>query len=163
MLRVTLVPTKARASEKANVIPSCAEALVDCRVPPGAGPDHVREVLEGVLGPLSDGLETDFEGQEQVTGNSSPADTPLFDEIAGWLAGSDPEATLVPIVMTGFSDSHWFRKAFGSATVYGFCPQRTYGLIEAFPLVHAADERAAVADLELAASFYSDICRRVLG
>ena len=65
--------------------------------------------------------------------------------------------------MTGFSDSHWFRKAFDSATVYGFCPQRTYGLIDAFPLVHAADERAAVADLELAASFYSDLCRRVLG
>src|SRR5215208_3097565 len=33
MLRVTLVPTQARASEKANVIPSTAETLVDCRVP----------------------------------------------------------------------------------------------------------------------------------
>ena len=35
MLGVTLVPTRARASEKENVIPSMAEILVDCRVPPG--------------------------------------------------------------------------------------------------------------------------------
>ncbi len=34
MLRVTLTPTKASASEKENVIPSHAEILVDCRVPP---------------------------------------------------------------------------------------------------------------------------------
>ena len=163
MLRVTLVPTKARASQKANVIPSRAEILVDCRVPPGGGPAEVGERLEGVLGPLADGLEVDFEGQEQVTGNRSPSASPLADEIAGWLAEADPGAILVPIVMTGFSDSHWFRKAFASSTVYGFNPQRRYGLVEAFPLVHAADERAAVEDLELAAGFYVDLCRRMLG
>ena len=163
MLRVTLVPTKARASEKANVIPSRADVLVDCRVPPGGGPPEVRERLNTVLGPLADGLEVDFEGQEQVTGNRSPAESPLADEIAAWLAEADPGATLVPIVMTGFSDSHWFRKAFDSATVYGFCPQRHYGLVEAFPLIHAADERAAVDDLEFAAGFYAHLCRRTLG
>lgn len=163
MLRVTLVPTKARASEKANVIPSRAEVLVDCRVPPGGGPAEVRDRLESVLGPLAEGLEVDFEEQEQMTGNSSPADSPLADEIAAWLAEADPDATLVPIVMTGFSDSHWFRKAFDSAVVYGFNPQRSYGLVDAFPLVHAADERAAVSDLALAAGFYTDLCRRVLG
>ena len=54
--------------------------------------------------------------------------------------------------MAGFSDSHWFRKAFGAATVYGFCPQREMALFEAAPLIHGADERAAVADLELAAA-----------
>ena len=53
--------------------------------------------------------------------------------------------------------------AFGAATVYGFCPQRTMGLLEAEPLIHGADERAAVADVELAASFYADLCRRILG
>ena len=37
MLRVTLVPTMASASAKENVIPSSAELLVDCRVPPGMG------------------------------------------------------------------------------------------------------------------------------
>ena len=161
MLRVTMVPTLASASQKENVIPSRAEVLVDCRVPPGGGVDEVRERIDEVLGPLAGELEVEF--TERTIGNRSPADTPLADAIAAWLAEADPEATLVPIVMPGFSDSHWFRKAFGAATVYGFCPQRELDLFSAAPLIHSADERAAVADLELAAGFFSDLCRRVLG
>jgi acetylornithine deacetylase/succinyl-diaminopimelate desuccinylase-like protein len=161
MLRVTMVPTLARASEKENVVPSRAEILVDCRVPPGGGAAQAERRVRALLGPDMDGLEIEF--TEEVTGNSSPAESPLADAIAASLAELDPGATLVPIVMAGFSDSHWFRKAFGSSTVYGFCPQRTMGLLEAEVLIHGADERAAVADVELAASFYADLCRRVLG
>ncbi|HXV52012.1 MAG TPA: M20/M25/M40 family metallo-hydrolase [Solirubrobacterales bacterium] len=161
MLRVTMVPTRAHASDKDNVIPSQAEVLVDCRVPPGGGADEARARAEQLLGPLADGLEIEF--TEPVTGNSSPAESPLADAIAETLAEFDPDATLAPIVMPGFSDSHWFRKAFGSATVYGFCPQRALGVFEAAPLVHAPDERAAVSDVELAAGFYASLCRRVLG
>lgn len=160
MLRVTMVPTKARASEKDNVIPSHAEVLVDCRVPPGGGADDARQRIDALLGPLAAEVEIEF--TERVVGNSSPATSPLADAIADSLAELDPDARLVPMVMAGFSDSHWFRKAFDCATVYGFCPQRELGLFEAAPLIHSADERAAVADVELAASFYADLCRRVL-
>ncbi len=162
MLRVTMVPTRIRASEKSNVIPSRAEVLIDCRVPPGDGQERARATLDELLGPLADGLEVEF-SDDDLVGNRSPADSPLADAIGAWLAEADPGATLVPVVMPGFSDSHWFRKAFDSATVYGFCPQRELGLLEAQPLVHSADERAAVADVELSAAFFSDLCRRVLG
>jgi acetylornithine deacetylase/succinyl-diaminopimelate desuccinylase-like protein len=161
MLRVTVVPTLARASEKVNVIPAVAEVTVDCRVPPGSGAELARERVTELLGPLADGLEIEF--IDRIVGNSSPADSPFADAIGAWLAEADPGATLVPIVTPYFSDSHWFRKAFDSATVYGFCPQRQLGLLEGLPLVHAADERAAVADLELAAGFYRDMCTRMLG
>lgn len=161
MLRVTFVPTRSSASNKDNVIPSHAEVLVDCRVPPGGGPAEAEDRLTELLGPLRPELEVEF--TETVTGNSSPPDSPFAETIAATLADLDPEATLVPIVMAGFSDSHWFRKAFGAASVYGFCPQRKLGLFEAAPLIHSADERAAVADIAMAATFYSDLCRRVLG
>ena len=161
MLRVTLVPTRARASEKENVIPSVAEVLVDCRVPPGMGPDDVRERITGVLGPLSGEIEVEF--AEVVVGTRSPFETELAGTIRDWLASADPGAELAPIVMPGFSDSHWFRRAFDAATVYGFCPQRTLDLVEAEPLVHAPDERTAVADVELAAAFFADLPRRILG
>jgi acetylornithine deacetylase/succinyl-diaminopimelate desuccinylase-like protein len=161
MLRVTMVPTKVRASEKDNVIPSLAEALIDTRVPPGQGPDDAHERAVALLGPLAEGLEIDF--VDRVVGNSSPFETPFADTIAAWLDKSDPDATLVPIVMPGFSDSHWFRKAFPEATVYGFHPARTLSLFESTPLIHSADELAAVADIELAASFYADLIHRVLG
>ncbi len=158
MLGVTLVPTKARASEKENVIPSMAETLVDCRVPPGMEEPEVRAQAEEILG--GDGYSLEF--VEHVVGNRSPSHSPLRDVIEAWLGDNDPGATLVPIVMAGFSDSHWFRKAFDAATVYGFCPQREFSLLEAAPLVHSADERAAVSDIEFAARFYRDTIQRVL-
>ncbi len=160
MLRVTLVPTRIRASEKDNVIPSLAEAVVDCRVPPGMNTDAVRERIAGVLGAHDPQVEIEF--MEEISGNESPFDSELADAIADWLAEADPEATLVPTVMPGFSDSHWFRKAFGSSVVYGFHPQRELDMFTAAPLVHGADECAAVPDVELAAGFYEWLARRVL-
>jgi acetylornithine deacetylase/succinyl-diaminopimelate desuccinylase-like protein len=161
MLRVTLVPTEASASSKENVIPSRAQILVDCRVPPGMGGTEALEHAQAVLGEAAEGLELEF--TDTVVGNRSSTDSPLAAAIEEWLAEADPPATLVPIVMAGFSDSHWFREAFDSAVVYGFCPQREMMLPEAVPLIHGADERAAVADIDLAARFYLDIVRAVLG
>ncbi len=157
-LGVTMSPTMARASEKANVIPSHAEALVDCRVPPGWGANEVRERVEGLLG---DGdWEISFESQ--ITGNRSSAEGPLAEAISAWLTDTDPDASLVPTVMSGFSDSHWFRKAFDSVA-YGFCPQRTFSFGKLAPLIHGSDERIPVADLELAAGFFHEVPQVVLG
>jgi acetylornithine deacetylase/succinyl-diaminopimelate desuccinylase-like protein len=161
MLRITFVPTRASASDKDNVIPSKAEALIDCRVPPGSGPDDVRVRAAEILGPFAGELDLEF--ADTVVGNRSPFETGLAAEIAAWVGDTDPGAILVPIVMAGFSDSHWFRRAFDSATVYGFNPQRELDLFGATPLIHAADERAAVADVQLATAFFSHLARRVLG
>jgi acetylornithine deacetylase/succinyl-diaminopimelate desuccinylase-like protein len=187
MLRVTLVPTMASASDKDNVIPGVAEILVDCRVPPGLGEDHVRERIGEFFGhdfrdpgapgrtlaspasPVADAPWEETSGfilefQDRNVGNASPAASPLADSIADWVDANDPGAGVVPIVMPGFSDSHWWRKAFGSeTTVYGFSPQRDMDLFEASPLVHSADERIKASDVEFAARFYEDITREVLG
>ena len=174
MLGVTLVPTRARASEKDNVIPSMAETLVDCRVPPGMEEPEVRAQAEAILSGGGDpaapgrgaeeaaGSDFELEFVEHVVGNRSPSHSRLRVLVEEWLGNNDPGAILVPIVMAGFSDSHWFRRAFDAATVYGFCPKREFSLLEAAPLVHSADERAAVSDIEFAARFYRDTIQRVL-
>jgi acetylornithine deacetylase/succinyl-diaminopimelate desuccinylase-like protein len=159
MMSVTLSPTRAWGSEKANVIPSTAEVLIDCRVPPGLGQRQARERVEALLGP--DDYELEF--TNEVEGNRSPAHSPLRDAVEGWLAEADHGAELVPTVMPGFSDSNWFRSAFDAATVYGFCPHRRRGLVEATPLIHGADERVPTADVELAAGFFFDLPQRMLG
>jgi acetylornithine deacetylase/succinyl-diaminopimelate desuccinylase-like protein len=132
--------------------------LVDCRVPPEFGEEHVRERVEALLG--EGDWELEFE--ETVVGNRSEADTPLWRAIRDWLPEIEPGAELVPMVMPGFSDSHWFRRAFG-ATVYGFCPRRARTLAETAPLIHGADERVPADDVELAAAFFSDLAQRILG
>ncbi len=159
MLGVTLTPTKAHAGKKANVIPAEAEALIDCRVPPGYGEDEARRQLEALIG------EGDYtvEFTEAVVGSRSPMDSPLADAIRAWLADVDPGAEVAPTVMPGFSDSNPFRAAFPDAVVYGFCPHREIDLLEATPLIHGADERVPVSDIELAACFFHELPRRMLG
>lgn len=157
ILGVTMTPTKAKGGEKANVIPSSAEVLIDCRVPPGMDGDGARVRIEAVLG---DG-DYELEFSEAVIGNRSPTESELTEAIRGWLGEVDPGAELVPMAMPGFSDSHWFREAFDSV-VYGFCPHREIGLLESAPLIHGADERVPAADVELAASFFHDLPRRML-
>jgi acetylornithine deacetylase/succinyl-diaminopimelate desuccinylase-like protein len=158
MLGVTLTPTKAAAGKKANVIPSEAEALIDCRVPPGQGRDDALRQLAALIG------EGDYEVEfsEAVVGSNSPVESPLADAIRGWLADADPGAQIAPTVMPGFSDSNPFRAAFAEAVVYGFCPHREIDLLEATPLIHGADERVPVSDIELAARFFFELPQRML-
>jgi acetylornithine deacetylase/succinyl-diaminopimelate desuccinylase-like protein len=158
MLGVTLTPTKAESGKKANVIPSEAEALIDCRVPPGFGEDEARGQLEALIG------EGDYEIEftEAVVGNSSPMESPLADAIGAWLGEADPGAEIAPTVMPGFSDSNPFRTAFPDAVVYGFCPYRDVDLFQAAPLIHGADERIPVSDVELSSRFFYELPQRML-
>ena len=153
MLGVTLTPTMIGASQAVNVVPAHARLEVDCRVPPELGEEAVREAVRGTLG--EDGFEIHFE--DTIVGNRSPVDTPLMDSIRRFVEREDPGAAVAPVVMTGFSDSHWWRKAFPGCVAYGFYPQNAMDMTEAFPLMHGKDERMPVADLGLAAAFYADL------
>ena len=158
MLGVTLTPTMTATNGKPNVIPSSAEFQVDCRVPPEMEEAEVRERISAVLG---DG-DWQVEFIENVVGNRSEFSGALAEAITDWVAATDPGAAVLPSVMPGFSDSHWFRKEFG-ATVFGFCPQNAMSLAEVKPLIHSADERVAVADVELMAEFFRWLPGRLLG
>jgi acetylornithine deacetylase/succinyl-diaminopimelate desuccinylase-like protein len=162
MLGITLSPTMVQASEKINVIPSRAELQVDCRVPPGYGEAEARKRIKAALGDL-DGYELSFFENEQVIGNRSPIESPLMDHIRSFVERVDPGAVVVPYVLPGFTDSRWWREAFPDCVAYGFFPQKTMDMFETAPLVHGADERIAVEDLGLAASFYAELAQEVLG
>jgi acetylornithine deacetylase/succinyl-diaminopimelate desuccinylase-like protein len=153
MLGVTLAPTMVQASESANVLPAHARLDVDCRVPPELGEEAARAAVHNALG--DHGYELRFDGP--IVGNRSPADAPLMDTIRRFVEREDPGAAVAPVVMSGFSDSHWWRKAFPRCVAYGFFPQNVMDVTEAFPQMHGIDERIPVADLGLAAAFYADL------
>jgi acetylornithine deacetylase/succinyl-diaminopimelate desuccinylase-like protein len=165
MLGVTFTPTRIRASEKINVIPSRAELKVDCRVPPGLGEEAVLEGLAEVLGEESaDGSAAwRMEFTERVVGNRSPLESQLMDAISGWVAERDPGAEVVPVILPGFTDSRHFRMAFPECVAYGFFPQRHQSLMQSAPLIHGADERIDVRDLHLATELFRDLATRLLG
>jgi acetylornithine deacetylase/succinyl-diaminopimelate desuccinylase-like protein len=159
MLGVTMTPTIAQGGKKANVIPAEAEVLIDCRVPPGLGQEEALAELRALIG---DGDYT-AEISEAIVGNASALESPLEQAIRDWIDEADPGTGIAPTVMTGFSDSNPFRTAFPDAVVYGFCPHREIGLLEASPLIHGADERVPAADIEFSASFFYELSRRMLG
>jgi acetylornithine deacetylase/succinyl-diaminopimelate desuccinylase-like protein len=159
MLHVTLAPTKVHASDKINVIPSRAEISVDCRVPPGHGLDTARKRIEEVLG--TDGYRLEF--AEQVVGNASPIETPLMDVIRDWVAEREPDAAIVPTILPGFTDSRTWRDAFPDCVAYGFFPHAHMTTHDRTPLIHSANERIDVRDLELATEFFGYAARRILG
>ena len=162
MLGVTFTPTRIAASEKINVIPSRAELKVDCRVPAGLGEEEVRAGIAEVLGD-GDSPSWRIEFTERVVGNRSPLRSRLMDAISTWIGERDPDATVVPVALPGFTDSRHFRLAFPECVAYGFFPQRHQTLMQSAPLIHGADERIDVRDLAFASQLFRDLARSILG
>jgi acetylornithine deacetylase/succinyl-diaminopimelate desuccinylase-like protein len=156
LLSLTLSPTMIAASQKRNVIPAVCDVTVDCRILPGQGPEDVEPLIRAALGPGDYGLEW----IEAVGGTRSPADTPLFDAVASFVRELEPEAETIPLGTAGFTDSHWMRAAFGTVA-HGFFPMRTMDPEVAALLVHSADERIHVEDLELGVEFLRDAAQRI--
>jgi acetylornithine deacetylase/succinyl-diaminopimelate desuccinylase-like protein len=159
LMGVTFSPTMIRASEKVNVIPGRAYLKVDCRVPPGLGEDAVREALSNVVAEGDWTISFD----EQVVGNRSAAEGPLWDAIGDFIEREDPGAVVAASGLPGFTDSRWFREAFPECVAYGFMPAREFDLFEAAPLIHGADERVPVADIGMAARFFAELAPAILG
>jgi acetylornithine deacetylase/succinyl-diaminopimelate desuccinylase-like protein len=148
LVGMTVSPTMIGASQKRNVIPAVCDVTVDCRLLPGQTQAEAEEVLRGVLGEGDYELEW-IEGQG---GTRSPMEGPLWQAIESWVAEAEPGAAVAPICLAGFTDSHWLRDAFGTVA-YGFFPLRYMDPQLATRLVHSADERVRVDDLELGVEF----------
>jgi acetylornithine deacetylase/succinyl-diaminopimelate desuccinylase-like protein len=159
LLAPTFAPTMISASQKRNVIPALCEIVVDCRLLPGQSPEAVAGIVREVLG--SD-VAYDVDWLEAQGGTRSPLDTPLWDAVDSFIEESEPGARAVPICTAGFTDSHWLREAFG-AVAYGFFPMRTMPPEVAAQLIHSADERIPVDDLELGLDWLRFAARAVCG
>ena len=154
MLGTAISPTMIAASQRVNVIPGLCEVVCDCRLLPGDTPADVEPALRELLGEDA----YDLEWVEAVGGTRSPLATPLWDAIASFVTEEEPAALVAPVVSPGFTDSHFLREAFGTVA-YGFFPLRAMDPELAARLVHSADERIAVDDLELGTRFLRHVAR----
>jgi acetylornithine deacetylase/succinyl-diaminopimelate desuccinylase-like protein len=153
----TFAPTIVEASLKRNVIPSVCEVTVDSRLLPGQTPADSEAIVRSVLGAGT----YELEWIEACGGTRSPVASPLWNAIEGWVRDADPDAALAPICLAGFTDSHWMRDAFGTVA-YGFFPMRAMPVEVATLLVHSANERIPVDDLELGVDFYRSTAASLL-
>jgi len=154
LLSLTLSPTMIQASRQRNVIPGRCTITVDCRLLPGHTPESTEPLLRAALG---DGpWELEWIREDRAGGTASPVDTPLWNALEEWVKRVEPSARLAPIISAGFTDSHWLRDAYG-ATAYGFFPLKAMDVELASRLIHSANERIAVEDLELGVDVFRHV------
>jgi acetylornithine deacetylase/succinyl-diaminopimelate desuccinylase-like protein len=156
LLGMTVAPTMVAASAKRNVIPGRCDVTVDCRLLPGQTEDEADRLLRAWLG---DG-DYDLEWRDGQGGTRSELATPLWSAIESFVDALEPGARLAPIGVSGFTDSHWLREAFGTVA-YGFFPLRAMSPEVAVRLIHSADERIAVDDLGLGVDFLRHVALAV--
>ncbi len=158
LLGMTVSPTMIEASTKRNVIPGRCDVTVDCRLLPGQDEAEAEAVVRSWLG--EGDYEIEWRGGQG--GTRSELGTPLWSAIEGFVGDLEPGARLAPMCVAGFTDSHWLREAFGTVA-YGFFPARAMESETAARLIHSADERIAVDDLELAVRCFRHAAVQVTG
>jgi len=155
---VTIAPTRLVGSSARNVMPGRASVECDCRILPGDTPETLERELRAALG---DDLPYEIEFLEApVGGTVASVDTPLFGICQSFFDERDPGAQLLPMVSTGFTDSHFVRQAYGTAA-YGLWPCRHTPSEVLSSGIHNRDERLHVDDLAYGLDFTLHVCREV--
>jgi acetylornithine deacetylase/succinyl-diaminopimelate desuccinylase-like protein len=139
LVRNTLTPTVLEGSRKTNVIPDQATAHLDCRLLPGEDPKEFVATLRRVI----DDEQVELETLLSFPASSSDSRSNLMDAIRELARRELAGAPVVPSVITGFTDSHYFR-AKGIAS-YGFVPFVVPPSEE--KTVHGTNERVSVVNL----------------
>jgi acetylornithine deacetylase/succinyl-diaminopimelate desuccinylase-like protein len=158
LLGLTVSPTMIHASDKRNVVPGSCEVTVDCRLLPGQTQADAERAIRAALG----------DGQYELAwlsyqgGTRSPLETPLWSAVESFVSEVEPGARLAPICVAGFTDSHWLREAYGTVA-YGFFPIRAMSPEEVAGLIHSANERIAVDDLECGVQFLRHVAQAIGG
>ncbi|HVH24343.1 MAG TPA: M20/M25/M40 family metallo-hydrolase [Pseudonocardia sp.] len=132
-VRDTANPTMLKAGYKANVIPSNAEAVVDCRVLPGREEAFLREVDE-LIGP-----DVTREWVTHLAPLETGFDGPLVEAMAAALRAEDPTSRTVPYMLSGGTDAKHFAEL--GMRCFGFAPLRLPPDLDFASLFHGIDER----------------------
>ena len=129
------------------MIPGRCTIDVDCRMLPGASPADVEALLRAGRSRATG--RSSGSTRELVGGTRSPMDTPLWRSLETWVAQVEPDARARADLRRGLHGQPLpARTAFGTIA-YGFFPLRAMDSELAARLVHSADERIPVDDLEL--------------
>jgi acetylornithine deacetylase/succinyl-diaminopimelate desuccinylase-like protein len=142
MVRDTITPTVLRASEKVNVVPSTANAEIDCRLLPGQDAKSFLKTIRELIGDDNVKIEVTL----NFPSESSPEKSILMNAIEALAARQDRKAPVIPTMLAGFTDSHYFRHI--GLVAYGFIPLEVTQ--EQARTVHGANERISIDNLRRA-------------
>jgi acetylornithine deacetylase/succinyl-diaminopimelate desuccinylase-like protein len=141
MVTNTISPTILRAGSKVNVIPSVAEADIDCRLVPGQTPEDVKKEIHQIVGEKIE-LETIY----TTSGAEFSTETQLYKLLEQRTRQMDPEGLVIPMIMPGATDACQYQNA--GIKVYGFTPGILPPDLPIMQLAHGHDERVPISFIE---------------
>jgi acetylornithine deacetylase/succinyl-diaminopimelate desuccinylase-like protein len=152
LIRTTCVTTMLQASPQANVLPTTAEATVNCRILPDETPAQVKATLERAIG---DPAVTVTPEPQPEGGGFTAIDESVMDAVRS-SAGRWPGAVVYPSMLVGASDSRFLRAA--GIRAYGLSANPT-SLLEdnAGRTAHGPDERVPTKWLDDGVRFLRDV------
>ena len=159
-IRMTVAPTMISGGVKENIIPSECEAVFDCRILPGQTTAEVQGAIKDLLGVI-DREKISLEVIQAQEPSESPVETPLYELIANVLREFEPNCGVTPMLMTGGTDSRFFRKM--GSVCYGFqpkLPEAQYDKI--ITREHGIDERISVENLVFGTSVLYETVKRFM-
>lgn len=152
--RNTANPTMLNAGVKHNVVPGQAQAGVDVRYLPG----HAESIVAEIRSMLPSEADIDFANYDIALETSF--DGPIVDTIIDVLGELDPEARVVPYLMTGGTDAKAFSKL--GVRYFGFSPlQLDPDDGEFWSMFHGVDERVPAAGVRWGTGVLDTVLRRL--
>jgi acetylornithine deacetylase/succinyl-diaminopimelate desuccinylase-like protein len=133
------------------VAPSVARAQLDARLLPGRTCVEFASAIEALI----DDSTIEIEEILSFPTRASSADTPLMRAIEAVAARQDPTGLVVPRLIGGFTDAHWFREV--GIVAYGFVPRALTN--DEANGVHGVDERVAVDALAKSVALQIELVR----
>jgi acetylornithine deacetylase/succinyl-diaminopimelate desuccinylase-like protein len=137
---------------KPNVIPSVAEATLDCRLLPGVNADEFESDIKARI---NDRRVTVERLTSPVDAGMSSAETPLFAAIRKAIVKEHPEAVVTPMLVPYGTDSVQLRKR--GVPAYGFMPM----VLDTATIatMHSDQEHIPVAEFLRGIRIYFDVLR----
>ncbi len=155
LTRNTCSLTMLEGSSKINVVPPEAKAQLDCRLLPDQDPDAFVNLLAGVINDPA----VEIVQQMVFSPAVSSADTPLYRIIESVTQRNFSNAPVLPAVLTGFTDSHFFRDL--GIVSYGYDP--TIVPISDMAGIHGNNERVSVENVRRATRVMYEVVREFAG
>jgi acetylornithine deacetylase/succinyl-diaminopimelate desuccinylase-like protein len=154
-IRTTCVTTMLQGSPQDNVLPTTAEATVNCRILPDETRAHTQAELEKVIGDPSVSIAATSDFGDAP---ASPFDGEVVDVVKRVTAAMFPGTPVNPGMSTGGTDSRWMRKI--GIRAYGVSPNMyTRAEAKGAHVAHGPDERKNVKWAEPGLLYFREIVR----
>ncbi len=153
LMHDTIAPTMLTSGMKVNVIPSMAEAGVDCRLLPDTDAGAFQKHLQDLLGPK---IDIEFI-QRPDPSPTSPTSGEAWDAMKQVVANNFVDTIIAPNMTSGGTDSRFLRVQ--GVPAYGFVP-----IILPEPeavRIHGVDERLSVDNLNRGIKTTYDLTTRL--